>query len=659
MSVIPAIIPLLCFIAIFLVIYRMPDRLDWRSSFILASIVCGVLLVIFTEILSLFHALVYEWVIGLWTLACIAALIILITNRRYPARQFKSSWSSRIPYVWLFGVIFIVSVTGLIALASPPNNWDSMTYHMSRVAHWIQNQSVSFYPTPIPRQLYLSPWAEFAVTHLQILSSGDWFANLVQWFSMIGSIIGVTLIVQQLGGDMRSQILAAVITVTIPMGILQASGTQNDYVISFWLVSFVCCTMQLRGGQAGSIWSAGAACSLGLALLTKGTAYLYTFPFLVWLICSGFQRFRWKAWKSISFMIVIAVILNLGHYSRNLDLYGSPLGPGAEGAYGELKFVNEAYTLPALISNITRNVGLHMSTPVERLNSAVEGGIARLHTLMGMEINDARTTLAGTKFHIPPLAPLEDFSGNPVHLLIVWIAIALLFIKRDLLRRRILLYYFAAVSSAFLLFSLCLKWQPWHSRLHLPLFVLLSAFVAVVLSDVLSARLAEVTGIILILSALPWIFFNVSRPVIAPGHIVSMFPSWIYGSRPIPLTEGRSILTSDRTDQYFSIRRNLGTPYREAAAFVRSQKCRDIGLYMGGDDWEYPFWALLQADHGQKTRIEHIGVKNISAVKSSAGASFTPCAIISVNAVPGERHIHGGNVYTLAWSMEPVSVFIR
>ncbi len=654
-----AVIPLLCFISVYLLIYRSPERYDWRSSFILASIVWGVLLTVFTEILSLFRVLVFEWVIGLWSLSCLAALILLIRGRSYPRRNIKNSGIPRLPFVSLFGVIFIVLVIGLIALSAPPNNWDAMTYHMSRVAHWIQNKSVSFYPTPIQRQLYLSPWAEFAMMHFQILSSGDCLANLVQWFSMMGSTIGVTLIVRQLGGNTSSQILAAVLAATIPMGILQASGSQNDYVISFWLVSFVYCALQMRVWHAGRTCSVWAACSLGLALLTKGTAYLYAFPFMIWLLFSEFQRLRWKAWKSISFIIVFAAILNLGHYSRNLELYGSPLGPGSEGPSGEFKVLNAALTLPSLASNVIRNMGLHMSTPVDGLNSFVEGGITRLHTLLGMEVNDASTTWPGTEFHVPPLAPLEDFSGNPIHLLLVWIAMASLFIKRDLRRRRTLLCYFAASIAAFLMFSLCLKWQPWHSRLHLPLFVLLSALIAVVLSDTFSVRFVGVTGGILMLSALPWIFLNVSRPVMSPAHFVPILPSWIYGSRHIPLTESRSILTSDRTDQYFSIRPYLETPYREAADFVKSQKCLDVGLHMGGDDWEYPFWVLLQSDHGRKARIEHLGVRNVSAVKSSEYSTFTPCAVISLNAAHGEKHIHAGNVYTLGWYMEPVSVFIK
>jgi hypothetical protein len=87
------------------------------------------------------------------------------------------------------GLIFVL--TGLIAIVSPANTWDSMTYHMSRVVHWIQNQGLAHYPTSILRQLHQNPWAEIAILHFQILSNGDRFANLIQWLSMIGASMGV------------------------------------------------------------------------------------------------------------------------------------------------------------------------------------------------------------------------------------------------------------------------------------------------------------------------------------------------------------------------------------------------------------------------------------------------------------------------------------
>lgn len=85
----------------------------------------------------------------------------------------------------------------------------------------------------------MPPWAEFAIIHFYVLSGGDRLSNGVQWISMLGNLTGVSLIAKQLGGTKESQLLAALIAASLPMGILQASSTQTDYVVTLWLVSFL------------------------------------------------------------------------------------------------------------------------------------------------------------------------------------------------------------------------------------------------------------------------------------------------------------------------------------------------------------------------------------------------------------------------------------
>ena len=105
----------------------------------------------------------------------------------------------RVELYLLVGAGFIVCVVGLVAAVAPPNTNDALTYHMPRVVHWIQDRSVAFYPTHILRQLYLSPGSEFILLHFQILSGSDHLANFVQWFSMLGSAVAVSLIAKELG----------------------------------------------------------------------------------------------------------------------------------------------------------------------------------------------------------------------------------------------------------------------------------------------------------------------------------------------------------------------------------------------------------------------------------------------------------------------------
>src|SRR4029078_8299879 len=94
-----------------------------------------------------------------------------------------------------------IRATVLTAMTARPNQWDAMVYHLSRVDHWIQDRSVGFYPTHIIRQLYSPPWAEDASLHLTPLGSDEHWANAPQWFSMIGSLAGVSLIARRLGAS--------------------------------------------------------------------------------------------------------------------------------------------------------------------------------------------------------------------------------------------------------------------------------------------------------------------------------------------------------------------------------------------------------------------------------------------------------------------------
>jgi hypothetical protein len=320
------IIPLFCF-AFFAVIYAMnssePGVLTrWRSSLLAAAVTWGLALTAMTEVLSLFGLITFEWLLGLWMgVALLSAVIcVAVSTREKLIALLRFPTIPRFEFGCLAGVATIAFVVGLVAFVAPPNNADSMFYHMARVLHWIQNQTVAHYPTNILFQLFHPPWAEFAIMHLQVLSGGDYWANLVQWFSMVGSIIGVSLVARQLGADIHGQVLAVVVVATIPMGILQASSTQNDYVTTFWLVSMMYYLLQFKLQPAWA-YVLGASASLALALLTKATAYLYAVPLLVWFTFLAMRNFRWKLWQPLLLSGALVLSVNLGHYARNVDLW--------------------------------------------------------------------------------------------------------------------------------------------------------------------------------------------------------------------------------------------------------------------------------------------------------------------------------------------------
>ena len=197
-----------------------------------------------------------------------------------------------------------------------PINPDSMTYHLARVAHWAQNGSVAFYPTHIVRQLYQPPWAEFAVLHLFIFAGGDRLVNLVQWVSMVASLMGVSAIARQLGAGWRGQLLSAFACATIPMGILQSRTPQNDYAAALWLVCLVSALLAMDS-RPGALPTLGAGASLGLALLTKGTSYVFTAPFVLVFVLTGRNRPLSKKLTQGLVIGLCAVALNAPQYWRN------------------------------------------------------------------------------------------------------------------------------------------------------------------------------------------------------------------------------------------------------------------------------------------------------------------------------------------------------
>jgi len=641
------IVPLLCFVFLFAIFYEKSwengDSSRWRTCFLSASLAWGVLLTAITELLSVLSLLTFGWLLALWGLASLITFIYLALVKK-PREISKKIIFPNSPFliILLAGMAFVVVTVGLIALIAPPNNWDSMTYHMSRVVHWIQNRSVRFYPTHIPTQLYHNPWAEFAIMNLQALSGGDRFANLVQWYSMLGSIVGVTVIAEQLGADLRGQIFAAVIAATIPEGILEASSTQNDYVTSFWILCLSHYVIHLNTKQnlASSI---GAASSLGLAILTKATAYVWAFPFLLWLFLSGLKTWRWKLPKVAIVIALIAVAINIGHYARNFELYGSPIGSVQDAP----QYTNDGFTVSALVSNVMRNLALHIGTPSARVNLFSEREIRLLHGFLNTDPDDRRTTLPtrSPKFFVPALATHEDTAGNPLHILMVGLVIAVIVKWRGFpVGGRAA--YLMAVTGGFLLFALILKWQPYHTRLLVPFFVLFAPLIAVVLCRISNERAANSMIAVLLLSSLLWVFCNESRPIAGK--------SWSWTAR---LNLSSSILKTSRINQYFSNRPDLIRHYVGASDFVKTRECRNVGLSIGVNDWEYPFWVLLN-ESSNVVRLEHVNVTNESWLKSRVHPfnDFIPCAIISVSPDQQKEIDMAGIVYLRDWSSGQVSV---
>jgi hypothetical protein len=566
-----------------------------------AAVAIGAVVTLSTEVLSLSGGLTRQNVTLVWLAIAVIAVVLLWRQRTSLSRP--SLPTRPIDRVLMGGVAVLVAVLGCVALVVPPNTWDALVYHVPRIMHWAQQGSVAHYDTTIARQLYQPPGASFVLLHLYLLAQGDRLTNLVQWTSMIGALAGVAVLTARLGGSGRAQVLAVVVAATIPIGVLQATTTQNDYVGAFWLI----CLAEFVVARRGPV-PVGAA--LGLALLTKGTSYAFAAPYVAWWAVERSVRERWRAAPAIALVGLLAVGLNAGHYARNLKWFGAPLGPGRDGPF---VYANERIGILPTLSVAARNVALQIATPWPRVNASLTAATTVLHKWARLSVDDPATTWYGTRFVVGPIRLHEDLVPNGVHLVLMAVSVAAVLLRR---RPGRLVIYSLALIAAFLAFSAVFRWQPWHTRLELPLFVLGAPVAGLMMER--RRIIGQVTAAGLLGLALLVLIWNESRPLLGQ----------------------RSVFRADRVAQMFVIRRDLEAPYRAAVAKLTELGCQRLMVWLSMDAAEYPLWVLTGAPWSG-VRIEHFRVTPPSA----------PCAVFTASDsdAPASLAIAGMNYRREVW----------
>ncbi len=641
-----ALLPL--FAGILLIFHFQRWEKDWRVSLLSAAVVWGVFLTLSTEFLNLFHAINFDSLVAIW-LGFTACLMILFLGRsktcdRSPISPDSNFWDrwDRFDYLLLLSSGLIVLIIGITAIVAPPNNWDSLSYVMPRVMHWMQNHSINHYPAHYTSQLYNGPWADFALMHLQILSGGDRWANLLQWLSMIGCLIGVSLITKSLGGGWKEQIFAVLLCATIPVGILHASNSKNTYVITFWLICLTHYSLVMLRHKPNWHLTFFASMSLGLAILTKGTAYIYALPLLIWLIFSAAQQLGFQIFRYVIGAGAILLTINLGHYIRNFLIFHSPTSTYP------YNWNNEIYSFPVFIANILRNISLHLVPPFFNRDGA-DALVSQIHHFLGVNPVDPRLNLFlggyyPTAFTTEGVQTFEDIAGNSFHFWLIILAIGLFLGSKKLRSKPELTLYFLSVIGSFFLFCLLIKWQIWHSRLHLPIFVLLCPWLGTVLVRTLPSRMAHYLLIFLLVMALPYLFLNETRPIATPANIFN----------------------TDRTTQYFAARPPLQEDYTRLGQFINQRNCREIGLIQRPDTWEYPLWVLLKSQNSPALRIENVNVTNPSQILAQKPyyRNFHPCIVVAFGLPTTQQVTVNQQVYREEpWQnrqlIEPIQVFLK
>jgi hypothetical protein len=604
-----------------------------RVAALQSVLMAGVFIALQSEVLSLFHWLSQPYVAGLWLLA-------LLFSGWFGWRKgfFTRGWNrltmsvqslDRFAVLTLvaFSLIFLLLL--VIVIIAPANNMDSLLYHMSRVMHWAQNRSLAHYPVGFELQLTNPILAELSILQLRLLWGNDQLASLPQWLSLIVCAIGISLGTKLLGAGRKGQLAAAAFAISIPIGLMEATSTQNDYVAALWLVIMAVFVLSACQEEPGWAEILSIAAALGLGLLTKGTFYPYALAWGIWLIIHWLKQRKPLMFLRHSLVIVgVVVVLNAGYWARNFITYGGPLGPS--------QWVSDMSSarsgVGSIASNLVKDILLNFTTPSPRINQAMVSFVQSTFQASDPEVGS---------FLLDWRWNNEDSAGSPIHLILILVtggAIILLFaIGR--IKKRDLIWYSLAAFFSFIIFVLATHYDNYGVRFQLPLFLVWAPVFGSVISHISERWLAPTVLAILFVISLPYVFFNSTRPLIAMKNVAE--PIAIHPLPGLGETKSSSIFYADMQTLLFVNAPDYSKPYMEITNDIRNSGCMQVGLRIDSHDLEYTFWWLLKAPQS-RIRIESIYYSD--QLKRYSDPTFKPCAIICT-ICSGRTRLNGLNLF--------------
>lgn len=584
---------LISFILVFFNTGILVPKETGRKEVLLCSVlVFSALIIAITELLSALHAITYTGIFAAWTIITALNMLYLYTKKQH-AVLFWDKLKQRVVgvyktldalekiffYLTLF-ILLLVFVQGIIY---PPNNWDSMSYHMARIPDWISHRSVMPYPTHIVRQLYQPPFAEYAIMHMDILNRSDYFSSVVQFFFLIFSAAAVVAIAKQPGLGRQYQLMVFILAATLPEALLQASGTQNDVVLCFFTLS--CCYFAIKAIEQPVLKNyLFLGLSIAIGILTKATAYLYMAPvLLIFGVAFLKQIFSTKnfvvIWYSLIVILIVAAV-NAPQYYRNYSVSGNMLGADKN----ELSMYSNEHMSPVLfLSAIEKNTGLQMGIlGFNRIALTADSIIYKLNRAEHVNINDAGNNYGHSTYSTPIVgANHEDSAPNLLHFLLLIISAILICIYciKNKKNTAILMLLLTVMLQASLI-CIYLKWQPWNSRLHITPFMLGMPLIgyAVTINRNFKNLVFYAAIPCVLLYAMLIVINNSTRPYYA-----------LIGGRP-----GITTKTPEFNPRYQNYFNNIPGEYPEYSAvndIINKHKHRNIGLILNPTDYEYPLFA--------------------------------------------------------------------
>jgi hypothetical protein len=372
------------------------------------AFVLGAAIVAFAEVVALSHALsffdAYErrWLLGATVVVALgAAVAVRIVRPPWPSFRLGAAVRDvlRDPIVAILAVVVAVELAYLSALAivTPPSETDTVTYHLTRAALWIQQQSV--WPVRDVGDTRIDefpPDAEILQAWTMVLSGSVRYAQLVSFGALLVSMLSIYGIAARIGLGRRSAAFGALLFATLPIVALQAPTALTDLPVAALVVAAACFTLGRTPGEL-----ALACIAVALLVGTKTTGLL-SLPLLLAVALLALHGRR----------LVLALAGGLAACAVGAAWYLVNVsgGDGALGAVGEGALGTGQGVTPVL-GRITRYAVAAVELPGAGGEDALLYVVAAAAVaVVGVLVSHPAVAVAGAALTVLALAalPLED-----------------------------------------------------------------------------------------------------------------------------------------------------------------------------------------------------------------------------------------------------------
>jgi len=471
----------------------------------------------------------------------------------------------------------------LVVVLCAPGTWDSMSYHLARVAYYLQQGSFAAFDANYWAQVVHPVNSAALSLFAYVVTGSENLVQIVQFLSYWAALFAVHGITATLGASRRTQLCAALVFGLLITCLMEASTAQNDMLLAAYIGGAALFVLAFRRSREGRKLVLAGIC-IGLALGVKASALLAV-PSLAVLAAWALAGKRGQRRAARGPQLAAAALAAAGilvftlpaGYVRNISLFNHPAGPVAVRAEHTFEGQPPGRILAQGGANALRYGFEFLSLDGLPASGAVEGAQAALTFLPRTTLNLAGLDLesGGGSMREPfslskPPASHEDRSYWGILGFALVLPIAFLVLIRVvkppsgwILAAAGLLYFLAQSFSG--------PYDPWRGRY----FIVMAIFLAPLAGLCVEGARRRV-----------WSVY--ATAIVLAGCLAALTAVTFREKRPL-LPAAESVFSQSRSEQVAANRRRYLKTLRYFETIVPADAV--VALCLEPNSYEYPLFG--------------------------------------------------------------------